>query len=236
MNTDTPIFLSRGDHASPQDGVCLLELYALEQGLPHSSRGEGVCPVLVEMGRRLNDVLDDEPRQLLLPIRHLLPGTAGDGHDEARAWLAADWLIRTYLPAWLALAPGLRPHAERLRALPPVRDATSARRARSVVAAAGAAAETAAGTAAGDAARDAAGDAAGAAARAAAWAVAVAPAGAAARAPAGTVTWAAVGAAVEAVAGVAHLDGVDLAPTSGELQASAIDLYERMARVGTAAA
>lgn len=226
MNTDTPIFLSRGDHVSPEDGMCLLELYAFEQGLPHSSRGEGVCPVLAEMGRSLNDRLPDGPRQRLLPIRHLLPGTADDGHDEARSWLAADWLIRTCLPTWLDLTPPLQVHAEALRALPLVCDTASAHRARSVVAAAGAAAR-AAGEAVGwdgGCAPPAAGT--DAVARTGAWAAGEA------------VGWATAGAAVWTavrVAEAAHLDGVDLAPTVAALQASAVDLYERMARVGTVA-
>lgn len=43
---------------------------------------------------------------------------AGDAHDEqARAWLAVDWAVRTLAPAWLDAA-GLTDDAEGLRALP----------------------------------------------------------------------------------------------------------------------
>ena len=159
------VWLAKGTHTSPDEGMCLLELVAYEQGLPHSDRPACVSPVLAGMGRDLNDLLPDEPRQRLLPIRHLLPGTAGDGHDEARSYLALDWLIRHWLPAWLDLTPQLRPHAEALRALPPVCNTASARQARGLVDAA----RAAAGAAAWDAAWDAARAAAEAAAEAAAW-------------------------------------------------------------------
>jgi hypothetical protein len=101
-------------------------------------------------------------------------------------------------------------------------------------AAAGAAARAAAGAAARDAARDAARAAAGAAARDAAWAAAGAAARdaawaaarAAAWAAAGAAAWAAAWAAARAAAGAAA--GAGLRPTIVVLQASAMELVERM--------
>ena len=48
-------------------------------------------------------------------------GTADDGLDEARSWMAMDWLIRDYAPAWLEAA-GLTEPAAELRSLPAVLD------------------------------------------------------------------------------------------------------------------
>jgi len=53
----------------------------------------------------------------------------------ARSWMAMDWLIRTYAPAWLSLA-GLGDSANRLRALAPVTDAATLKPALSALAAA----------------------------------------------------------------------------------------------------
>ena len=49
----------------------------------------------------LNDGLEDGPRQRLRPYLARTIGTADDGLDEARSWMAMDWLIRVYTPAWL---------------------------------------------------------------------------------------------------------------------------------------
>ncbi len=66
-----------------------------------------------------NDSLDDDPRQRLRLYLARTIGTAADGLDEMRAWLAMDWLIRVYTPTWLAAAGHDGP-ATRLRAIDPV--------------------------------------------------------------------------------------------------------------------
>ena len=215
------VWLAKGTHTSPDEGMCLLELVARELGQKHTARPEGVSPVLTRMGGALNDALPDEARQRLAPLRFDLPGTDGDGLDDARAWMATDWLARVWLPAWLDLVPAGRPHAEVLRGLPPVLDATAARRAEPVVAAARQPARATARAIP----KDAAWAAAWAAAWSAAWAVAWAARAAVEAAEA----------AAEAAAEVAHVSGVDLQPTIDELQLSAIELYGRMARLGRAA-
>jgi hypothetical protein len=199
-----------------------------------------VSPVLGAYGRSLNDVLPTDRRQELKPYVPRLIGTAGDSKDETRSYMALDWLIRTYTPAFLDLA-GLTVEAQELRSLRRIVDMVAAKAAGPVVknartkaAAARAAARAAAGAAAGDAAwaaagaaawdaawdaagaaaRDAAWDAAGAAARAAAWDAAGAAAEAAARAAAGAAAGDAAGAAA----------GDALKPTVDSLQTSAIAL------------
>lgn len=217
--------------------------------------------LLGAMRRRLHDILPDDLRQELITVIPDLPGTAGDGHDEERSYLALDWLIRTWLPAWLELSPSCREDAARVRDLGRIVDRASAERAGPVVlaaskraaaawAAAGAVAGAVAGSAARAAVRDAAWAAASDAAGAAAWAAALTASPAAAWAAAGdaawAAAWAAAGDAAWAAARAAARDaardaawdaawdaaGNAAKPTVERLQRSAIDLCRRMALVG----
>jgi hypothetical protein len=249
--------LSKGGHR-PEDGAgCLLEAVAYVAGEPWSDRPACASPVLITYGQRLNDVLPDDLRQQLIPFIPRIVGTAGDGKDERRSYLALDWLTRTWLPAWLRLVPACVSDADAIAGLPPVVDLESAAlvgeavRAAAVGAraawaaawdaawaaardAAGAAARDAAGAAARDAAWDAARaaawDAARAAARDAAWDAAWAAARDAAGAAARAAAWDAARAAAWDAAGAAARDaaGAALAPTVTELQTSAIALLDTM--------
>lgn len=194
--------LAKGAHESVSAGLCLLEAAAYVAGEPHSDHPSCVSHVVGVFGRSLNDVLPDDRRQQLVPLIPELIGTAGDGHDERRSYLAWDWLIRTWLPTWLELSPACRESGAKLRELSPIVDMASAERAGPVVRAGRAAAE--------DAAEDAARDAADAAAEAAAED--------AGRAAAEDAAWAAARRALQ--------------PTVTALQESAVDLYVRMTRLG----
>jgi hypothetical protein len=236
----SPVTLAKGSH--DYDGTddcprCLFEAYNWITRQEFTDNcPPGVSPVLHTFGMQLNDCLPDKPRQAL--TRYLpngtdpLAGTAGDGRDETRGYMALDWLIRTHLLRFLELVPALSVHAASVRMLPRISDMKSAEAAGVIVRAAGAAAGDAAGDAAGAAARDAAGAAAGAAAwaaaRDAAWDAAWAAAGAAAWAAA----WAAAGAAAWAAAGAAAWDAARdvLNPVVVVLQESAVALYDRMIR------
>lgn len=46
-----------------------------------------------------SDELDDERRQRLRRFLARTIGTAGDGLDAWRGWLAMDWLVRSFTPA-----------------------------------------------------------------------------------------------------------------------------------------
>jgi hypothetical protein len=175
--------LKKGAHKSREAGMCAMEWVSYIAGEPHSDQPRCVSPVLKSFCVAFNDALPDDRRQRLRPYLTRCIGTAGDGRDEARAWMATDWLVTVYAPAWLDLA-GLHAHAQNLRALGrSITDATAARSAMPTIEEArkaGATAWAAAGDAARAAARDAARAAAGAAAGAAAWAAAGAAAWAAA--------------------------------------------------------
>lgn len=116
--------LAYGTHASPEDGRCAMEWVSYLAGEPHSDDPACVSPVVRAYCMTLNDGLDDDPRQRLRPYLARTIGSAEDGLDEVRSWIAMDWLIRTYAPAWLELA-GHADSAQRLRALPEIADAAA---------------------------------------------------------------------------------------------------------------
>ena len=126
------LVLTKGAHDTRKQGMCLLEAVAWYAGRDHSDAPPCVSPVLRSFGTRLNDVLDDERRQTLRPLIPRLVGTTGDGLDEARSYMALDWLIRTYTPAWLDLA-GLTAEAAAVRNLPRIVNLVAARQAGPVV-------------------------------------------------------------------------------------------------------
>ena len=120
MGTD--YMLAYGTHQTPKEGRCAMEWVSHLAGEPHSDQPACVSTVLRAYCTSLNDSLDDGPRQLLRPYLARTIGTADDGLDEARSWMALDWLIRTYAPTWLAAA-GLTVSAHQLAELEPVMDA-----------------------------------------------------------------------------------------------------------------
>jgi hypothetical protein len=73
-------------------------------GERHSDQPRCVSPVLRAFCTALNDSLEDGPRQRLRPYLTRTIGTADDGLDEVRSWMAMDWLIRTYTRTWLSVA------------------------------------------------------------------------------------------------------------------------------------
>ena len=211
---ETLILLS-GSHKTRKSGVCAMEAVAWLAGEEHTDYPRCSCPVIATFVRSWNDLLlDDETRtRLLCPYLKRLVGTRSTRKVEVeRSWMALDWLIREYTPAWLDLSPGLAEHAAALRELSSV-DSISVSGAQPVVSSAGAAARAAAGEAAGDVVWAAARDAA----RGAAWVAAGEAAGGAA--------WVAAGEAAGAAAGDA------LAPTVIKLQSSACGLLDRMIAV-----
>ena len=118
--------LENGSHRGPDEGVCLMEAVAWLAREPHSDEPKCVCPVLGAFGRGLNDRLDVERRGRLKPLIPALVGTASDGHAGARGFMAMDWIVRTYTPAWLRLAR-LDTDAEGLESLPEIADTATLR-------------------------------------------------------------------------------------------------------------
>lgn len=158
--------LKGGGHGSFNDGVCAMEAVAWLAGEPHSDHPQCASQVIGAFMRTWNDQLPDDQRQVLKGYLPRLVGTAkGPALEDRLAWMAADWLVREYTPAWLRLA-GLEDQALLLEGLSPL-SADTVPSIKTTLDAVRAAAGAAAWAAAGDAAWDAAGAAAGAAARAA---------------------------------------------------------------------
>jgi hypothetical protein len=207
--------LDYGTHATPEDGRCAMEWVSYLAGEPHSDQPACVSRVLRAFCITLNDSLEDAPRQRLRPYLARTIGTADDGLDERRSWMALDWLIRTYTTAWLRGA-GLTGSAHRLAMLPEVADVTTLKTALAEL---------------GVARRDAR----------AAWSAALGPARAAAWAPwvagraaAREAAWASAGAAAWAGARVAVGDiaGDRARATCREIAADAAATMAREARAG----
>ena len=120
--------LAYGTHATPAEGRCAMEWVSHLAGESHSDEPACVSPVLRAFCTTLNDSLEDRSRQRLRPYLARTIGTADDGLDESRSWMALDWLVRTYVPAWLRAAR-LTDSAKRVGALGHVDSAPSLRRA-----------------------------------------------------------------------------------------------------------
>ena len=227
LNLDT-LTLYAGGH-DPGEQMCVMEAVAFVAGEPWSDHPECASKVIGAFMRSWNDSLPDDQRQMLKPYIPRLVGTAASDEVELRrSWMACDWLVRTFTPAWLKRA-GLAGSAAALEQLPELTTTELLEQALPIIRAAredAAAARAAAGAAAWDAAWAAAWDAARAAAGAAAWAAAGDAArdaaGDAARAAAWDAAWAAAGDAARAA----------LAPTVVEMQQSALRLLDRMIDLG----
>ncbi len=118
--------LAHGTHATPEDGRCAMEWVSYLASEPHSDQPACVSPVVRAICIALNDSLEPGPRQRLRPYLTRTIGTARDGHDPARAWMAMDWLIRVYTPTWLRGA-SLDLPADELAGLAVVHDARTLR-------------------------------------------------------------------------------------------------------------
>lgn len=237
------IVLTAGYHRTREEGMNALEAAAYLAGLEHSERPRGVCLIICLVMHAWSDHLpdDDIRTRLLVPLLPKILNTRAPPEIMLRrSWMAADWLVRVYTVAWLELA-GLAAHASAFRALTPIVDMASAEASKKATRAARAAWDR--GEAA---ARDAAREGNWAAVWDAAWEDAVYAALSVAR----YAAWEAVRDAAR-YAGVGPADIVNwdpardgawvamtrkLTPTVTTLQASAVDLVERMAALESAAA
>lgn len=114
------LVLARGSN-HPGKGFSTMEAVAFAADEAWSERPRCASPAITEWMIAWNDGLDDAARQSLRRYIWRLVGSRGRRADERmRQWMAADWLVRWYAPAWLAAA-GMRGHASRLTQLPPVR-------------------------------------------------------------------------------------------------------------------
>ncbi|HET6448723.1 MAG TPA: hypothetical protein VFG31_06395 [Conexibacter sp.] len=86
------IRLSKGKHASPSEGACVMELASMLAGEPFTDRPATVCPVIAGFMRAYNDRVDDERRQDLYRYAADVVGTrAAPGVEHAREHRCLEW-------------------------------------------------------------------------------------------------------------------------------------------------
>jgi hypothetical protein len=76
------IKLSRGKHASPEQGACVMELASMLAGESFTDHPASVCPVIGSFLRAYNDSIDTERRQDLYAYASKLVGSRA--HEEVR--------------------------------------------------------------------------------------------------------------------------------------------------------
>jgi hypothetical protein len=86
------IRLSAGRHASPDAGMCVVELASVLAGEPFSDRPHSVCPVIAAFLRTYNDRSEPARRQDLIPYAAKIVGSVVDLQSErARTAQCVDW-------------------------------------------------------------------------------------------------------------------------------------------------
>ena len=86
------IKLSKGKHASPEDGACVMELASMLAGEPFTDHPASVCPVIGSFLRSYNDSIDERRRQSLYAYASRVVGSRGAQRvQEARAERLAEW-------------------------------------------------------------------------------------------------------------------------------------------------
>jgi hypothetical protein len=104
------VTLSKGKHAFPEDGACVMELASMLAGEEFSDHPVSVCPVIGAFLRAYNDWIDDDRRQDLYEYASKVVGSREEDEiDRARAdrmaaWsgqLRRRWWTLSLTPAWL---------------------------------------------------------------------------------------------------------------------------------------
>ena len=128
-------YLSIGEHTAPTHPIpdqgdwqwCMMEVAAWMAGESWTTDPANVSPVIAQWCKALNDTLQDDSRQSLKTYLKVAPDgvidTVDAGLEAERKYLATDWLIRTYCPAWLDVA-GMTDEADILQALPAIASGT----------------------------------------------------------------------------------------------------------------
>jgi hypothetical protein len=101
--------LSRGRHASPAHGMCVMELASTLAGERFSDHPKAVSPVIGGLLRQYNDAIDEVRRQALIRYAALVVGSrAAPDVELARARRCVEWAAErsgARAPRWrLALA------------------------------------------------------------------------------------------------------------------------------------
>jgi hypothetical protein len=99
--THQTIKLSKGKHASPDDGACVMELASMLAGEPFSDHPAAVCPVIGSFLRAYNDSIDDDRRQDLYAYASRVVGSrAAISVQRDRAERLAEWAFEMQRRQW----------------------------------------------------------------------------------------------------------------------------------------
>ena len=113
--------LTAGNHASPNEGACVMELSSMLAGERFSDRPAAVSPIVAAFLRAYNDVVDDKGRQTLYAYAAKAVGTSGSPTVErvrtercleALHGLRGGGIVARLCGPWSA--PGTEKGAERL--------------------------------------------------------------------------------------------------------------------------
>jgi hypothetical protein len=95
------IKLSKGKHASPEDGACVMELASMLAGEPFTDHPASACPVIGSFLRAYNDSLDDDRRQDLYAFAARIVGSrASINVQRARIDRLAGWAFEMQRRQW----------------------------------------------------------------------------------------------------------------------------------------
>lgn len=107
------LLLAPGKHASPEDGMCAMEVVAFLAGGPHTDHPRCACPIVSGYVLHINDNMPDDQRQRLLPYLPRLVDSVSEDHEQARHEYFAWQAVRVFAPAALR-AQGYRRYARSL--------------------------------------------------------------------------------------------------------------------------
>ncbi len=111
--THQTVKLSSGRHASPQDGVCVMELASMLAGESFSDHPVSACPLIGGFLTAYNDSLDDDRRQDLYHYASRVVGSrASQDVQDARVDRVTSLALELTGPRWTRFVV-----ARRLRAL-----------------------------------------------------------------------------------------------------------------------
>ncbi len=95
------IKISRGKHAHPDDGACVMELASMLAGEQFTDHPASVCPVIGSFLRAYNDLVDDDRRQDLYTSASLVVGSrASAAVMRARADRLTAWALQRRKRRW----------------------------------------------------------------------------------------------------------------------------------------
>jgi hypothetical protein len=93
--------LSRGRHARPEDGACVVELASMLAEEPFTDHPSCVSPVIAAFLRGYNDGIGDERRRDLYPVAaDIVDSVAEPAVEAARKQRCRDWIAPLHRTRW----------------------------------------------------------------------------------------------------------------------------------------